>query len=316
VSISAGGICGSDLHYYNHGGFGTIRIKEPLTLGHEVAGSITELGPGVQGLKVGDTVAINPSHPCGVCRYCCKAQYNQCLDMRYYGSAQRFPHVQGAFSQNLVVQARQCHILSDTVTASEGAFCEPLAVALHAINQAGNLAGKRVLVTGAGPIGALVVAAAKLHGALEVVATDIVEEALKFAVEVGADKTINVATHNEDLAAFGDNKGYFDIVIEASGNARALYSGMDVIVPRGRFIQLGLGGEANFPQSVVVTKEIEIYGSFRFHEEFSWAVELINAKRILLQPLLTDVFPFEDAEAAFEAANDRKQTMKVQLSFD
>ena len=316
VSISAGGICGSDLHYYNHGGFGTIRIKEPLTLGHEVAGYITELGESVEGLKVGDLVAINPSQPCGECQYCRKAHYNQCINMRYYGSAQRYPHVQGAFSQNLRVQAKQCHVLSEGITAGEGAFCEPLAVVLHAISRTGNLAGKRVLVTGVGPIGALVVAVAKLHGALEVVATDIVDEALKYAREVGADRTINITTNGKDLAAFGADKGYFDVVVEASGNEKALHSGLDVIVPRGRLIQLGLGGDVNFSQNIIVTKEIEICGSFRFHEEFAWAAELINTKRILLQPLLTDIFPFEEAVAAFEAANDRKKNMKVQLSFD
>ncbi len=316
VSVEAGGICGSDLHYYNQGGFGTIRIKEPMILGHEVAGRVSELGNGIEGLNVGDLVAVNPSQPCGSCEYCHKAQYNQCVDMRYYGSAMRFPHVQGAFSQSLVVNAEHCHVFPKGTTANEGAFAEPLSVAIHAVRRAGNMMGKRVLVTGTGPIGALVVAVAKMHGALEVVATDMVDEALERAQSVGADRAINVATHGDDLKAFAAGKGTFDVVIEASGSEQALHSALDVIRPRGRLIQLGLGGEVTIPQNQIVAKEIELCGSFRFHEEFAWAVELIGAKRLPIAPLLTGIFPIDDAVAAFEAARDRKTSMKVQLSFD
>lgn len=315
IAVEAGGICGSDLHYYHDGGFGAIRIKEPMILGHEVAGRITELGEGVTGLNINDRVAINPSQPCGECEYCEKAQYNHCLEMRYYGSAMRFPHVQGAFSQQLVVSARQCHILAPGTTANEGAFAEPLSVAIHAIHRAGELMGKRVLVTGTGPIGALVVAVAKMHGALEVVATDVVDEALERAMAVGADETINVARDNDKLMSYAAGKGSFDVVVEASGNQQALRAAMDVIRPRGRLIQLGLGGDVSIPQNQIVAKEIELCGTFRFHEEFAWAVELIGAKRIPLEPLLTGVYPLEEAVAAFEVAGDRRTSMKVQLSF-
>lgn len=316
IAVEAGGICGSDLHYYNNGGFGTIRIKEPMTLGHEVAGRISSLGEGVKGLAVGDLVAVNPSQPCGACEYCRKAQYNHCIDMQYYGSAMRFPHVQGAFSQGLVAKAEQCHVFPEGTTAHDAAFAEPLSVAIHAIHRAGELMGKRVLVTGTGPIGSLVVAVAKAHGALEVVATDVVDEALARARGVGADRTINVATHGEDLDAYAQGKGTFDVVVEASGNERALRSALDVIRPRGRLVQLALGGEVSMPQNQIVTKEIEICGSFRFHEEFALAVALIGARRIPLEPLLSGVFAIDDATAAFEAANNRKTSMKVQLFFN
>lgn len=315
ICIEAGGICGSDLHYFNNGGFGAIRIKEPMILGHEVAGRIAEMGKNVQGLAKGDLVAINPSRPCGSCEYCRRAMYNQCLDMRYYGSAMRFPHVQGAFSEQLVVKDWQCHILPKTASAQDAAFAEPLSVALHAVNRAGPLLGKRVLVTGTGPIGALVVAAAKLHGALEVVATDVVDEPLARAEQVGADVTINVASRAEQLQPYARDKGQFDVVFEASGNQAALVSALDLIRPRGRLVQLGLGGDVSIPQNVLVAKEIELCGTFRFHEEFAWAVELIGAGRLPLGPLLTDIFPIAEAVTAFETANDRTKSMKVQLSF-
>ena len=148
-----------------------------------------------------------------------------------------------------------------------------------------------------------------------VVATDVVDEALERARAVGADKTINVATEAKLLDAYAQGKGSFDIVVEASGNELALRSALDVIRPRGRLIQLGLGGDVSIPQNQLVAKEIELCGSFRFHEEFAWAVELIGSKRLALEPLLTGVFPINDAVAAFDAAGDRKTSMKVQLSF-
>ena len=315
LAVGAGGICGSDLHYYNHGGFGAIRLQQPMTLGHEVAGRITALGEGVDGLNIGDLVAINPSRPCGNCDYCHRAQYNQCTDMLYYGSAMRFPHVQGAFSERLVADAIQCEVFSESTTVIEAACAEPLAVAFHAVNRAGSLIGKRVLVTGTGPIGALVVAVAKEHGALEVVATDVVDEALACARAMGAHQTVNVATESDKLDAYSENKGYFDVVIEASGNAVAIDTAARVIRPKGRLIQLGLGAEAMIPASLVA-KEIEMCGSFRFHDEFAWACEYIDSKRIDLSPILTGSFPFEQAKAAFEAANDRKRSMKVVLTFN
>jgi L-idonate 5-dehydrogenase len=235
--------------------------------------------------------------------------------MRYYGSAMRMPHVQGAFSEALVAKAWQCEVLPEGVSAAEAAFAEPLSVALHAVNRAGPLIGKRVLVTGTGPIGALAVAAAKLHGALEVVATDVVDEALARARAVGADRVINVAANGEALAAYGANKGSFDVVIEASGNEQAMRTALDVIRPRGRLIQLGLGGEVTLPQNQIVAKEIELCGSFRFHEEFAWAVALIGSGRVPLDPLLTGTFPVADAVAAFESAGDRRSAMKVQIAF-
>ena len=315
VAIKRGGICGSDLHYYKHGGFGTIRLKEPMVLGHEVAGEVTKLGAGVTNVKVGDMVAISPSRPCGQCIYCQKGQQNHCLDMLFYGSAMRFPHVQGAFQQSLVAEASQAHIIANGVSIEEAAFAEPFAVTLHAIVRAGSLANKRVLVTGCGPIGALAIVAARTHGAQEIVATDVSDFTLGLARKIGADHTINVATNADAVTPFKANKGYFDIMIEASGNEAALHMGLEVLKPRSTLIQLGLGGNIALPQNMIVSKEIEIKGSFRFHEEFALAVDLINNKRVNLKPLLTEVMPLSQAKQAFDLASDRSRAMKVQIAF-
>ncbi len=163
VRIAAGGICGSDLHYYNHGGFGAVRLKQPMILGHEVAGHIETLGEGVDGLSLGQLVAVSPSRPCRTCRFCVEGYHNQCLNMRFYGSAMPFPHIQGAFREFLVADVAQCADAAG-LTAGEAAMAEPLAVCLHATRRAGEMLGKRVLVTGCGPIGLLCILAARRAG--------------------------------------------------------------------------------------------------------------------------------------------------------
>lgn len=315
VQIETGGICGSDLHYYQHGGFGTIRIKEPMILGHEVAGVISQIGAGVTHLKAGQRVAVSPSRPCRQCRYCQQGQQQHCLDMRFYGSAMRFPHVQGAFRERLVTSAGQCHPVADGLTAGEAAMAEPLAVCLHAAKQAGPLLGKRVLVTGSGPIGALCMMAARRAGAAEIVATDVADTALAIAQKIGADRTINVATSPDVLATYGAGKGTFDVLFEASGNQQALVSAIDVLRPGGVIVQVGLGGSVTLPINTIVTKEIELRGTFRFHEEFALAVELMGKRLIDVKPLVTATLPFERATEAFELAADRSKSMKVQLAF-
>jgi L-idonate 5-dehydrogenase len=227
----------------------------------------------------------------------------------------RMPHIQGAFQQQLVAEARQCHVIVDGVSIEEAAFAEPFAVTLHAIVRAGSLTGKRVLVTGCGPIGVLAIAAARLHGAREIVATDVTPFTLEMAERMGADRSVNVAVDADAMYAFKANKGYFDVMIEASGNEAALRMGLECLLPRGVLVQLGLGGDISIPQNMIVAKEIEMRGSFRFHEEFALAVDLINRRRVDLKPLLTDVLPFEDAVKAFDLALDRNRSMKVQVAF-
>jgi L-idonate 5-dehydrogenase len=317
VRVRAGGICGSDLHYWQHGGFGTIRIQQPMVLGHEVAGVVEAAGAAVANLRPGDRVAVNPSHPCGQCRYCQMGLQNHCLDMRYFGSAMRMPHVQGAFRQQIVVGAAQGHKLALGVSDAEGAMAEPLAVALHAVNRAGPLVGRKVLVTGSGPIGAMAVIAARRAGAAHIVATDVVAQPLRKVLAVGADEAINVADDPQALARFAGEKGQFDVLFEASGNERALRSAFEVVRPRGVIVQLGLsGGELTLPLNMVVAKEFDLRGAFRFHEEFGVAVELINKKLVDLKPLISATLPYRDAGRAFALAADRSQSMKVLLDFE
>ncbi len=315
VRVVSGGVCGSDLHYYAHGGIGAVRLREPMILGHEVAGRIEALGPGVRGLAEGQLVAVSPSRPCGACRYCLEGLPNHCLDMRFYGSAMPFPHIQGAFRNLLVADAAQC-APADGLTPGEAAMAEPLAVCLHAVRQAGGLVGKRVLVTGCGPIGQLSILAARRAGAHEIVAADLTAFTLGMARAAGADATLDMAADPQALAPFGADKGTFDVLLECSGAAPALAAAIGALRPAATIVQLGLGGDMAVPMQALTVKELTLKGSFRFHPEFAVAVDMMRKGLIDAKPLITDTVPLADAEQAFRLAGDRTRAMKVQIAFD
>lgn len=314
IALATGGICGSDLHYYLHGGFGAIRLREPMVLGHEVSGHITKLGDGVTGLRVGQLVAVSPSRPCYACSFCALGVHNQCLQMRFYGSAMPFPHIQGAFSEILVADARQC-AAADGLTPGEAAMAEPLAVVLHATRRAGEVVGKSVLVTGCGPIGILSILAARRAGADLIVATDLSDFTLAIAKQAGADEVINMGAVPDGLDKFMPNKGTFDVLYECSGAAPALIAGINVMRPGGTIMQLGLGGDMTLPMMAITSKELSLKGSFRFHSEFTVGVSLMQKGLIDVKPLITHTLPLDDAVTAFNLASDRSLAVKAQISF-
>lgn len=314
IRIAAGGVCGSDLHYYNHGGFGAVRLREPMILGHEVSGHITEVAPDVAGLAVGDLVAVSPSRPCGGCEFCMKGLPNHCLNMRFYGSAMPFPHIQGAFRQELVADASQC-ALANGLTPGEAAMAEPLAVTLHGVRRAGELLGRRVLVTGCGPIGLLAILSARLAGAGQIVATDLSDFTLDMARRCGADVTINTGTTPDGLTPYAAGKGSFDALFECTGAAAAIIPAIHAMRPRGVVVQLGLGGDVALPMITVTAKELDLRGSFRFHEEFPIGVQAMLAGRLDVRPLITHEVGLADAEQAFRLASDRSAAIKAQILF-
>ena len=314
LRLAVGGVCGSDLHYYNHGGFGDVRLREPMILGHEVSAHVTAIGPGVTGFSPGQLVAVSPSRPCGACAYCHEGLPNHCLNMRFYGSAMPFPHIQGAFRETLVAEAAQC-VDATGLTAGEAAMAEPLAVTLHATVRAGQMLGKRVLVTGCGPIGVLSILAARRAGASEIVATDLSDFTLALARTAGADRTINTGTDPGALAAYATGKGHFDVLYECTGVAAALAGAIAAMRPRGVILQLGLGGDMTLPVQAITARELDLRGSFRFHAEFATGVALMRKRLIDVRPLITHTLPLAKAETAFRLASDRSQTMKAQIAF-
>tara|TARA_R110002020_G_scaffold176756_16_gene369296 strand:+ start:13608 stop:14660 length:1053 start_codon:yes stop_codon:yes gene_type:complete len=315
LAIAAGGICGSDMHYLSHGGIGTIRVREPIILGHEASGRVLEMGPGVTGLTQGTAVAINPSRPCGECMYCAEGLPMHCLNMRFNGSAMRLPHEQGLFRDRIVVDAAQCIALPEGADLGAVACAEPLAVCLHAAKMGGEIAGKRVLVTGSGPIGILCAAIAAEAGAAEVVVTDLEDTVLDIARQMGATRTINVARGGAEMASYAENKGHFDLAFECSAAAPAITSAIAALRPRGVLVQVGVTGDTPMPVNMMVAKEIRLQGSHRFDAEFADAVAMITLGQIDPRPIITGRYPLDQAADAFAAAADRTRSVKIHLTF-
>lgn len=315
VRMGAAGICGSDIHYFWDGGIGTIRPTHPIILGHEVAGVVEQVGAAVTRVKPGDKVAVNPSQPCGHCHFCLLGQQQHCMEMQFFGSAMRTPHCDGGFRDRMVVSDYQCEPVGD-VTLAEAACCEPLSVGLHAVNNAGALLGKRVLVMGAGPIGALLVGAAKLAGAAEIVAVDLADAPLAAAMKMGATGAVNGASEPDKLASlYSAEKGWFDVGFECTGAGVALGQMFPVVKPRGTIVAVGVSSGQHIPFNMLVGKEINLRGTHRFHAEFALAAKVISERRIDVRPVITSTLPMERIRDAFDVVRDRSKELKVQLSF-
>lgn len=257
VAVALGGICGSDLHYYHHGRVGDFTVQEPMVLGHEIVGHVAALGPGNDGPVPGTPVAVHPATPCGRCPECAAGRRNVCADTRYLGSAARTPHVQGGFAQLVTVPAPQLRALPEGLSLRRAVVAEPLSVALHAVRRAGEVRGKRVLVTGAGPIGCLVTAVLRHHGAAEVVVSDLLDTPLRIAEASGATATLRADDPARLSAAYD-----FDVAIEASGAPAALRSCVERVRRAGTVVLLGLlpPGEIGLLGNVTVTRELELRG--------------------------------------------------------
>lgn len=319
VGVAFGGICGSDLHYYHRGAVGDFQVREPLVLGHEVSGIVIETGSEVCDLAPGTKAALDPARPCLVCHYCRAGRANLCTNMFFLGSAGRFPHVQGGFSQQLVLRQDQIVPVPADTDLLKLSVAEPLCVGLHAVTRAGSLAGRRVIVAGSGPIGLLTARAARFAGAIEVVSTDVEEAPLTVArTQMGATRTVNVAADPEGLAGFEVDGGYFDVAFEASGSPAALASLFRVIRRGGRIVQVGMlpAGTAPVPVNVLQSREIELVGAFRANDEFQLAVKLIVSGAIDVSPILSGTLPLSQAATALERAGDRSRVVKLHLALN
>ncbi len=317
IRVRNGGICGSDLHYFHAGRIGDFVIREPLIPGHEFSGEVAEIGRDVTRVRVGDRVAVHPGRSCGRCARCREGRSNLCEFVFFMGSASKFPHMQGGFRERVCVEESQCYPVQAEIGFDELAFAEPLAVTLHAGMRAGNLAGQRVLVTGGGPIGQLLLLVARHGGAATLGLTDIIDAPLAVARRLGADAALNVAAEPDALAANAARLGGYDVVFEASGNAAALNAAIDAVHPGGTIVQVGSlpAGPSPVTANRIMAKELAILGSFRFDRMFAIAVACLEKRAIDVRPLLSGVMPAASAVAAFEAAGDRSRSIKMQITF-
>jgi L-idonate 5-dehydrogenase len=315
IRFGAGGICGSDMHYFRHARTGDFVVTSPLVLGHEVAGEIVELGSGVTGLGVGDHVAVNPSRWCGHCTRCREGRENLCENIYFMGSASKTPHMQGGFASLFDATSAQCIKVPKELSWSAAALAEPLAVCLHAVARAGAIEGRKAIIFGAGPIGLLTMLAARLAGASEVAVVDVAPAPLAFAERLGADSVVDISGGDDRLKALAAERGY-EVAFEVSGTAAGLASAIGAVRRGGTVVQIGNlpGGAMPVPANAVMAKELDLKGTFRFGREYEEAVSLIVSGKVDVMKLVTAERPLSDAPAAFLLALDRSQSVKVVLT--
>ncbi len=317
IRVRRTGICGSDVHYYLHGRIGDFVPREPFALGHEFSGEVAATGRRVERFAKGSRVAVDPQIPCRSCAYCVSGRYNLCTDMRFLGSASCYPHIDGGFGQYVAVPARNCYPLPDTLDYGRAALLEPLTVATHAVMRVGaaeaapgGVAGKHVLITGAGTIGQLVLVVARAYGASVVAVSDVEEFARTFAVNSGADYAFHPA--DEALPHFAQEEG-IDVVIEASGIPAALAQAITLVRRGGTVVQVGtLPATAELPIGLVMGKELTLLGSFRSAHVMKPAVDLV-ASVADIGSLISSVFPFSRMQEAMETAVAKRNVIKVQV---
>ena len=313
VRVLRGGICGSDMHYYQEGGIGElIRVREPIIIGHEGIGVVEKAGSGVTNAREGDTVVIRPARPCFHCMYCQEKMYTYCLNMRHLGSASTMPHVNGLFAEKVLLSNEQVRPFSG-MDPKVATFAEPLGVAYNGVRVLGELIGRNLLVMGTGPIGCLCIAVAKLLGVESVTAVDVRDEPLGIALKMGADVVCNSRENPDRIAKWKENRGAFDLMLDASGNGFAIADGMAMTRPEGVVSQVGaVGGHVPKDLGVFTSKGLKWNGVQRFYNEFIPAARALEEGLIDPMPLYSGEFPAEKCVEAMEAAIS-PETSKVQI---
>jgi L-idonate 5-dehydrogenase len=304
------GICGSDVHYFQHGYCGRFVPKRPFALGHEFSGVVQQVGSLVFGLSVGDEVAIDPSMPCGTCKHCKTGFYNLCLNMRFFGSASCDPHIDGSMAEYVVVPSSNCYKLPSGISLAQASLLEPLSVSMHAVKRAGQVAGKSVLITGGGPIGQLILRVLRAFGAYRITISDVSDYAREFALQSGADAVINPLDSNARTS-----HDAFDLVFEASGVPAALSNGIESVRRGGTVVLVGtLPENFAFPGNLIMSRELNVLGSFRFAHVFQDAMNLVASGSIKLDGIVTDVYQYNDFPTAMQRAMAKDRVMKVQVA--
>ncbi|KAL2832590.1 chaperonin 10-like protein [Aspergillus cavernicola] len=312
VKVIATGLCGSDVHYWQHGRLGRYIVSNPLILGHESTGIITETGANTPGLNIGDRIALEPGIACNACTYCRSGRYNLCTSMRFAAT----PPIDGTLATYYRVPAECVYKLPGHVSLRDGTLIEPLSVAVHGCRLGGSGSGgmqeKAVVVFGAGPVGLLCCGVARAFGASVVVVVDVVAERLEVARGYGATHSYEMGgglSLEENVAGVLGAAGLsveeggrgVDVVLDATGAEPCVTCGIHVLSAGGTFVQVGLGKPSlSLPVGQICDKEIVFKGSFRYGPgDFELAVGLLESGRIKVDGLVTHEFGFERAEEAF-----------------
>jgi L-iditol 2-dehydrogenase len=305
VRVSAVGVCGSDVHYYREGRIGNFVVETPLVLGHELSGRIVAVGTGVDESRIGQRVAIEPQRPCGRCRQCRAGRYNLCPLMEFYAT----PPIDGAFAGYVVIQSDFAHDLPETVSDAAGALLEPLSVGIAAIRKAHIVPGSSILIAGAGPIGIITAQTARAFGASKILVSDPIKERRDRALLFGATRVIDPIS--EDPAELE-----VDAFIDASGNPRAVDSGIRAVGPAGYAVLVGLGSSTmTLPVEHIQNLEISVTGIFRYTDTWPTAIHLVASGQVDLDSLVTGTFDLDHVREALESDQD-PQSLKSIIQLD
>jgi L-iditol 2-dehydrogenase len=304
VEVRAVGVCGSDVHYYEHGRIGPYVVAKPLILGHESGGVIVGRGPGAERHQVGQRVALEPGVPCGRCRQCRAGRYNLCPEVRFFAT----PPIDGTFCNYVTLHEDFAFPLPDSVSDDAGALIEPLSVGVWACRKAGLQGGEHVLVTGAGPIGLLAMQAALALGATRVTVADVNPHRLDLARHTHADRTVDLREQS-----LGEAGVEADVLFECSGHPAALADGIRALRPAGVAVAVGMGPgeEATVPLALLQNRELTLTGTFRYANTYPTAIELVATGRVDVEAIVTGHYPLEQAERALQASTQDARSVKA-----
>ena len=310
IKIEYVGVCGSDLHYYEHGRIGDFIVETPFILGHEAAGTVVEIGSEVKNLKVGDRVALEPGKTCGKCEFCKSGKYNLCKDVIFFAT----PPVDGVFQEYVAHEAGLCFKLPENVSTMEGALVEPLAVGLHAALQGGATLGQTAVVTGTGCIGLCSLLSLKAMGVSKIIVVDIMEKRLQKALELGANYVINGKDEDavERIMELTDGKG-FDLGIETAGSQitasqliKAAKKGSTIV-----FVGYSASGEMTLPIGMALDKELNFKTVFRYRNIYPMAIEAVSKGQIKVKDIVTNYFELDDIQNALDTCvKDKANVVK------
>lgn len=310
LKLKIAGICGSDIEYYKHGYCGAFVPKSPLVLGHEFAGEIVQLGSEVTHLNIGDSVVVDPAMPCYACEYCKTGNSNFCANMKFFGSASCYPHIDGGFGEFVLVPAENCIKFDlNNISWGEAVLVEPLMVALSAVLKLDHIVEKDVVIFGGGTIGQLILSVVSSLGAKSITLVDIREHVCDFALKRGANHALLPQKLKEHA---------FDVCVEAAGSADALRMCYSVSKKRGTIVQVGtIANEVSIPVNMIMTKELTVKGSFRYKNLGATSLHMIENRRVFVKDVISHVVSFNELQKGFDILLDKSSNaMKVQVAFD
>jgi L-iditol 2-dehydrogenase len=299
VRVQHVGICGSDLHYYEHGAIGNYVVEPPFVLGHESGGVVVELGKNVKHLRVGDKVALEPGKTCGHCEFCKSGKYNLCPDVIFFAT----PPVDGVFQEYIAHEAELCFKIPDNMDTMEAALIEPLAVGFHAAKQGNAQAGQTAVVLGAGCIGLVTMMALKAMGVSKVYVADIMQKRLDKAVELGATGVINGKEQDtvEAIMELTGGRGV-DLAIETAGTEFTTRQTIKLTKKGATIVLVGYtkSGEVSLPMSLALDKELTFKTVFRYRHIYPMAIEAVASGKVNLKGIVTNIFELDDIQRAMD----------------